>query len=101
MRDYKNDAQSGKRTLVVKMGPNFAKMYHMILILGGLICMAIFISKTKNPIPFIGLIPGLYLIYHVRLVMQTTDPKNFDPELKKVALCTFGIAVLTSIGLFL
>jgi hypothetical protein len=31
--------------------------------------------------------------------MATKDPKEYDPELKKVALSTFGIAVLTSIGL--
>lgn len=101
MRDYKNDAKSGKRTMVVKMGPNFAKMYHCVVILLALVCMAYFISKTGNEKAFIGLIPGIYLLYHIRLVMQTTDPKNFDPELKKVALCTFGIAVLTSMGLFL
>jgi hypothetical protein len=29
--------------------------------------------------------------------MITTNPADFDPELKKVALSTFAIAVLTSI----
>jgi drug/metabolite transporter (DMT)-like permease len=47
----------------------------------------------------VAVIPGIVLILHVRKVMRTTDPKNFDPELKKVALSTFGIAVLTVVGL--
>jgi 1,4-dihydroxy-2-naphthoate octaprenyltransferase len=55
----------------------------------------------KHPITYIGLIPGLVLIIHLRKVMQTRDPKEFDPELKKVALATFGIAVLTAIGLMI
>lgn len=101
MRDRINDAKSNKRTLVVLMGANLAKMYHGFLILTGLACQAVFIFKINYPIALIGLIPGIILLLHLRKVMQTTDPKEFDPELKKVALSTFGIAVLTSIGLMI
>lgn len=101
MRDRINDTKSNKRTLVVMMGANTAKMYHSFLVLGGLACLAVFIFKINHPFAFIGLIPGIILLLHVRKVMQTTDPKEFDPELKKVALSTFGIAVLTSIGLMI
>jgi 1,4-dihydroxy-2-naphthoate octaprenyltransferase len=48
---------------------------------------------------FLGLLPGVVLIIHVRKVMQTKNPKDFDPELKKVALSTFALALLTAIGL--
>lgn len=94
MRDYQNDAESGKNTIVVKMGPNQAKLYHALLILFGLSSLAVFIARMGEPLYFIAMIPGLYLFYHLRVVMQTTSPKDFDPELKKVALTTFGIAVL-------
>jgi len=99
MRDTKNDADSGKRTLVVLMGSNLAKLYHSLLILGALACQIIFISNTDHVGAWIGIIPGIILLLHVRKVMATKDPKEYDPELKKVALSTFGIAVLTSIGL--
>jgi 1,4-dihydroxy-2-naphthoate octaprenyltransferase len=99
MRDIKNDADSGKRTLVVLMGSNLAKLYHSLLILGALACQIIFISNTNHVGAWIGIIPGIILLLHVRKVMATKDPKEYDPELKKVALSTFGIAVLTSIGL--
>lgn len=101
MRDRVNDAKSNKRTLVVMMGPNLAKLYHAFLIFGGLVCLIIFIFKIDHPFAFIGLLPGILLLLHVRKVMQTVDPKEFDPELKKVALSTFGIAVFTSIGLLI
>lgn len=101
MRDRVNDAKSGKKTLVVSIGANEAKVYHFFLIIGGLICQTIFITKLNHPIAFIGLIPGILLIIHIRKVMQTKDPKEFDPELKKVALSTFGVAVLTAIGMMI
>jgi len=99
MRDRVNDAKSNKRTLVVLMGPNLAKLYHVILILVALACQTVYLLETKHEPALIGLLPGIVLILHVRKVMRTTDPKNFDPELKKVALSTFGIAVLTVVGL--
>lgn len=93
MRDYSNDAESGKNTLVVKMGPNYAKFYHTGLVLLGLGSLAIFIAQLKIPILFLALLPGIILFIHVRRVMQTTDPKKFDPELKVVALTTFLLSL--------
>jgi 1,4-dihydroxy-2-naphthoate octaprenyltransferase len=101
MRDRVNDAKSNKRTLVVLMGPNLAKVYHVLLVIGGLVCQTVFLLGTKHEPALIGLIPGVILIIHVRNVMRTTNPKDFDPELKKVALSTFGIAVLSAVGLLI
>lgn len=94
MRDYANDLSNNKNTLVVKMGPNFAKIYHAIIILLSISTLAGFLAKLDNNLYFLTLIPALYLIVHLRIVMQTADPKNFDPELKKIALTTFAISLL-------
>jgi len=99
MRDRSNDAKSGKNTLVVKIGADWAKLYHTLLVLGGIICHVMFLVTINHPIAFIGLLPGIILMLHLQKVMKTKNPKDFDPELKKVALSTFGIAVLTAIGL--
>lgn len=99
MRDFVNDFESGKNTLVVKMGPNLAKLYHVVIIIIALGCLAQFISLFENPVLFLTLLPALFLLYHLRVVMQTTEPKDFDPELKKVALSTFAISVLLFAGL--
>lgn len=94
MRDYANDLSNNKNTLVVKMGPNFAKIYHAIIILLSISTLAGFLAKLDNNLYFLTLIPAFYLIVHLRIVMQTADPKNFDPELKKIALTTFAISLL-------
>ncbi len=99
MRDIYNDRKVGKKTLVVQMGGDVAKLYHVFLVMGGLIALAYYINEKNSPLAFIGLTPGIILIIHLRKVMKTKNPKDFDPELKKVALSTFAIAVLTSIFL--
>lgn len=101
MRDRANDEKSNKRTLVVMMGANLAKMYHTLLVLGALVCHIVFITQQNHPMAFIGLVPFVLLLLHVRKVMATKDPKEFDPELKKVALSTFAVAILTSVGLMI
>jgi 1,4-dihydroxy-2-naphthoate octaprenyltransferase len=97
MRDRINDERSGKRTLVVMMGPNLAKVYHSFLILGGIATEVIYAYLLEKPIVCLGLLPCVILLIHVRKVMATTDPKAFDPELKKVALSTFAFSILTAI----
>ena len=97
MRDQINDQKVGKRTLVVKIGPRNAKLYHSYLIIGGIVSLAAFLYLTQNNLGFIGLVPSIILIKHLQKVMITTNPAEFDSELKKVALSTFAIAVLTSI----
>lgn len=93
MRDYQNDAKSGKNTLVVKMGPNIAKLYHTTLIIFAISSLGIFISLFQQPLLFVALLPAIMLLIHLRKVMQTTDSKQFDPELKVVALSTFALSV--------
>ncbi|XOV67191.1 MAG: 1,4-dihydroxy-2-naphthoate octaprenyltransferase [Fluviicola sp.] len=99
MRDFHNDHASGKITMVVRMGPNLGKIYQVLLVLMALGCIGQFINLVERPILFLALLPGLFLVFHLRTVMRTTDPKDFDPELKKVALSTFALSLLLFAGL--
>jgi len=93
MRDYSNDAKSGKNTLVVKMGPNMAKLYHALLILIAISSLAVFISLFNQPILFIAMLPAIILVVHLRKVMATKKTSEFDPQLKVVALSTFALSL--------
>ena len=93
MRDYSNDARSGKNTLVVKMGPNMAKLYHALLLIIAISSLAIFISLFEQAILFASMLPAVMLLVHLRKVLATTDVKKFDPELKVVALSTFALSL--------
>lgn len=101
MRDRINDGVVGKKTLAVLLGAKAAKRYHFILIGCAMLLITIVFliaSYTFFWIPFIALIP---LIMHLIKVIKISDPKQFDPELKKVALSTFLLSVLIFITLLI
>ncbi|WP_394907139.1 1,4-dihydroxy-2-naphthoate octaprenyltransferase [uncultured Mesonia sp.] len=93
MRDRLSDANSNKNTLVVKWGIRKATNYHIGLILLAFLCFLLF--NYNLPIQFnLALIPFILLFKHLYTVVQHEEPKTLDPELKKVALSTFIIALI-------
>src|SRR5690554_657798 len=101
MRDHENDEKVGKRTLVVIMGFERAKVYHSFLIVVAFICVLFFLIHQGWWVSLISLFPFIILFNHLVKVWKTKEPKALDAEMKKVALSTFGIAVLFLISTFL
>jgi 1,4-dihydroxy-2-naphthoate octaprenyltransferase len=103
MRDRTNDANVGKRTLVVKLGGERAKVYHAFLILGGIACFTIYVFQfqSENKWMTLSLLPLIFLIAHLRKAMSIVQERNFDPELKKVALSAFALSVLFALAIVL
>lgn len=93
LRDWENDSQANKRTMVVKMGFEKARIYHSALIL--LACFAFMYTALwfgKNGIWLIFVL--LPLLFHMKRVLEVKEPRLLDPELKKVALNTFAISII-------
>lgn len=93
MRDQENDRESGKKTLVVKMGFHRAKQYHFGLIalssLTWFFMISIVFFENRSFWMLLGLLPFPFFLKHLKQVQNTLAPKDFDPELKKVALSCF------------
>ncbi|WP_299436153.1 1,4-dihydroxy-2-naphthoate octaprenyltransferase [uncultured Aquimarina sp.] len=99
MRDHDSDKKAGKNTIVVKMGLIRAKMYHYFLILGAMAVMLFFLFFTyEDYTNLLFLIAYIPLLVHLIKVVKTENTVNLDPELKKVALSTFLLAILFSLG---
>jgi 1,4-dihydroxy-2-naphthoate octaprenyltransferase len=96
MRDQVNDKSSNKITLVVKLGKSKAKVYHFFLVLLAIIS-AVFFLQELNIFRYLFLIPFCILTLHLQKVNNTQEEKDFDPELKKVALTTFLIAIMYAV----
>ena len=104
MRDIDNDRKMNKNTLVVKIGSQKAKYYHHTILVLAILCLFLFSYK-------LGLTPSykgwMYLILlfplgkHFVFVARNKVLVDFNPELKKLALITFGIALLLSLGMVL
>jgi 1,4-dihydroxy-2-naphthoate octaprenyltransferase len=105
MRDQENDKQSNKNTLAVKFGYDGAKNYHVGLIIIGIISWTILICslyvEDKNTLYFIGFLPYFFFCKHLLKIKKIKLPKDFDPELKVLALTTFFAAILLFITSFL
>lgn len=101
MRDIENDRASGKNTLVVKIGGNVAKKYHAFLIITPVLLLLLFSYLTTTPGYLFGLLVYIILFPHLRTVMKNQQPRELDPELKKVALSTFFFSLLISIWILI
>ena len=100
MRDEASDRKSNKNTIVVKMGGEKAKIYHYFLVISAMILVLEFsYFKDFNFDQYIFVLAFIPLIKHLVTVYKNKNPKELDPELKKVALSTFALSVLLSLSL--
>lgn len=99
MRDRLSDKKAGKFTLVVKIGEARAKKYHYLLMAVSVAAFIIFSILAYTEIDdFLYVIAFVPIFLHVKRVRQNEDPRKLDPELKQLALGTFFLALLFSLG---
>ncbi len=98
MRDEASDRKSGKNTIVVKIGASNAKKYHYFLIIGAMVLVLIFaILSDFHFDQYLFLLAYIPLTKHLITVYKNHNPKELDPELKKVALSTFVLSILLAL----
>jgi len=94
MRDIENDLNSSKVTLAVRLGGYKAKVYHFFLISIAIILFFIGIGEQPLLIKTIYTLVFVPLFLHLYRVFNVKEPKQFDPELKKLALTIFFISIV-------
>jgi 1,4-dihydroxy-2-naphthoate polyprenyltransferase len=98
-RDLDSDENAGKITLAVRLGAKGARIYHVVIILTGLMSMIAYgllnFDKWMNWIFLVSL--PLFLLNAVK-VYTTHEAIKLDPWLKQLALTTFFFALLIAIG---
>lgn len=100
MRDEASDRKSNKNTIVVKIGASNAKVYHYFLVVSSLILILEFsYLKDFTFDQYLFVITYFPLLKHLKTVYTNKNPKELDPELKKVALSTFALSLLLSLSL--
>ena len=102
MRDQESDKKSGKNTIVVKIGNEFARYYHFYLLGGSFLFALLYtVINYRSVYQFLFILAYVPIFRHLMTVYNNEDPKLLDPELKKLALSTFLFAILFGIGLVL
>ena len=102
MRDIENDAASGKKTLVVRIGSTNAKLYHTLLIVFSLILSVFYVVETWQSVYQLMFLLSVFpLGFHLYEVFKNHVPQKLNKQLKVLALTTFFFSVMYSLGIFL
>lgn len=98
MRDEASDRKSNKNTIVVQIGGAKAKKYHYFLIVSAMILVLIFAILSEYRLDqYLFLLAYIPLTKHLITVYKNQNPKELDPELKKLALSTFALSILLAL----
>lgn len=96
MRDIENDALCGKRTVVVRLGQQRAKIYHLLLLVGALCAFASYLLLQDRSawlsVPF--LFSLIVLFEHGQAVYQASQPVQMAPLLPNAVKCALVTNVL-------
>ena len=100
MRDLESDRKSKKNTLAGYFGPNYSKVYHFSIVLLAIIFMLVFVLVMPfSYTVFFSCLAFIPLLFHLKSVYYISNPKEYDPYLKTVALSTFTLALLFALGI--
>ncbi len=95
MRDRIPDERAGKHTLAVRLGAEASRRYHNIIITFGLAALLLFSwAADLHGIQWSYLLIYPFFILHLIRVRRTEKDEALDPELKKLALSTFFMALI-------
>lgn len=96
MRDIENDALCGKRTVVVRLGQQRAKIYHLLLLVGALCAFASYLLLQDRSawlsVPF--LFSLIVLFEHGQAVYRASQPVQMAPLLPNAVKCALVTNVL-------
>ncbi|HLN73429.1 MAG TPA: 1,4-dihydroxy-2-naphthoate polyprenyltransferase [Prolixibacteraceae bacterium] len=102
MRDIENDRNSGKKTMVVRMGSVRSRGYHNSLILIGWMTALVFVAIVyHSPWELLFLITLPLFIRDLVKIKMIKEPRQLDPYLKKLSIATLLFTLLFGIGIIL
>ncbi|MTC60686.1 1,4-dihydroxy-2-naphthoate polyprenyltransferase [Providencia rustigianii] len=102
MRDIENDVKAGKNTLAVRLGPEGARIYHTILIVAAILCLAFFnLMYLQGWSGWLFLLAVPMLMNHVRKVLSDPTPEGMRSMLENMVKAALVTNVLFSIGVVL
>ena len=99
MRDYLSDKASNKNTLVVKIGPKWAVRYHIVMIIVGMVAAFYFIFETALYLhEYLPVLVFPFMFIQLKQIETISNPKDYDPFLKKLALSAFAFSIFFAIS---
>lgn len=102
MRDIDNDRNSGKKTVVVRMGSERSRLYHTSLIAIGWLTAILFVAlRFQSVYQALFLLTAPIFIRDLVKINQIQEPRQLDPFLKKLSIATLLFTLLFGIGMIM
>ena len=102
MRDIENDRNSGKKTVVVRMGSDKSRLYHTSLIILGWLSVLLFVGlRFQSIYQLLFLLAVPLFIRDLAKINKIQEPRRLDPFLKKLSIATLLFTLLFGIGIIL
>ncbi|EQA5670626.1 1,4-dihydroxy-2-naphthoate polyprenyltransferase [Cronobacter malonaticus] len=100
LRDIDSDRRNGKNTLAVRLGPVAARRYHVGLLVGALVCLAVFNLLWLHSLwGWLFLLATPLLARQARFVLRETEPAAMRPMLERTVKAALLVNLLFIIGL--
>ena len=102
LRDIDNDKACGKQTLVVRMGPQWGRKYHLVLLTTSVIFFSLFaLLEVKSVFGWLFILSLPLLIKHGRQVYNSTNGAALRPMMATMVKCALITNLLFAIGMVL
>lgn len=102
MRDIENDRNSGKKTVVVRMGSSKSRVYHTSLIALGWVSALVFVVlRMQSAYQMLFLLTLPLFINDIIRINRIQEPRDLDPFLKRLSIATLLFTLLFGIGIIL
>ena len=100
IRDLESDRDSGKYTLVVKMGRKRAMWYHLALITAGWLAISFFMLGSRDNMKLWPVVFSLpFFVRNVITVFVDSRAEKLDGELRNLSLSTLLFVILSALTL--
>jgi len=102
LRDIDSDRENGKNTLAVRLGPVNARRYHACLLIGALVCLALFNLISLHSLwGWLFVLAAPLLVKQARYVMRELSPAAMPPMLERTVKGALLTNLLFVIGIVL
>ncbi len=102
LRDIDSDRINGKNPLAVRLGPERARRYHAFLLIGTLVCLALFnLFSLQSPWGWLFILAAPMLVRQAQYVVRERDPLAMGPMLERTVKGALLTNLLFAIGVIL
>lgn len=99
IRDIKSDTLAGKNSIPVRLGPKRARVYHVLLLLGGVLSAVAYVwLNFYSPWQLLFLLALPLVLVNGINVWRRQTSQELDPYLKQMALTTLLFVLLFGVG---